>query len=190
MIKLYIVDDESSVRNGLTECIDWQHYGIEVVGTGANGRKAYEDIEKLTPDIVITDIKMPQMDGIELSNLIRKRYPETEIIFLSGYDDVEYLKEAIKVEAVDYIFKPFTMDELDKVINKTIDKIKEREEKKILLAEMQRKIDESMPLLRERFITGVLTEECKDSKIEEKLDFCFSRLHMCALFISKKQALQ
>lgn len=171
MLELYIVDDESSVRTGLTECIDWSRYGVEIVGSAANGEIASREIQNLCPDLVITDIKMPFMDGIELAKRLHGDMPETEIIFLSGYDDVEFLKEAIKVEAVDYIFKPLDLVELDKVLQKAIDRINRRKSNIRQLSDMQEKIDQSFPLLRENFMANLLKEGNGDGNLEQRLKF-------------------
>ena len=98
MLKVFLVEDEFVIREGIKNNIDWKAHGYEFCGEAGDGELAYPMIQKLRPDIVITDIRMPFMDGLELSRLIRKELPDTEIIILSGYQEFEYAKEAIKLE--------------------------------------------------------------------------------------------
>lgn len=106
MYKLLVVDDEQTVRHGLRHYMNWEKYGIEFSGEADDGDTALEAVGQLMPDIVLTDVRMPHMDGIALSQEIRSRYPHIKIVFVSGHDDSEYMKSAMKVSAVDYIFKP------------------------------------------------------------------------------------
>lgn len=105
MLKVLIVDDEILVRVGLQACISWEEIGYEVVGTADNGQQALEMMQYLKPDLVFSDIRMPEMDGLELIHTLRENYPETKIIILSCLNDMEYVKQAIKLGAEDYILK-------------------------------------------------------------------------------------
>ena len=89
MLKVFLVEDEVVMRNGIKNNIPWEQEGFEFAGEASDGELAYPMIQKLRPDIVITDIRMPFMDGLELSRLIRKELPDTEIIILSGYQEFE-----------------------------------------------------------------------------------------------------
>ena len=97
MIKVFLVEDESIIRQGIRNHIDWEVYGFELVGEAEDGEYAYPMILKSKPDILLTDVKMPFMDGLELSRLVKKALPKTKIIILSGYDEFDYAKEAIKI---------------------------------------------------------------------------------------------
>lgn len=105
MIKVVIVDDEMLIRVGIKSCIDWEEHGFEIAGQAGNGLKALEIIEATHPDIVMTDIKMPKMDGLELISEVRKRFPSIKIIVLSCYNEIDFVKKAIKLGAEDYILK-------------------------------------------------------------------------------------
>ena len=100
MLKVFLVEDEFVMREGIKNNIDWNSHGYEFCGEASDGELAFPMIQKLNPDIVITDIKMPFMDGLELSRLIKKELPFTEIIILSGYEEFEYAKEAIKLSLI------------------------------------------------------------------------------------------
>jgi len=91
MIKVFLVEDEFIIRQGIKNNIDWASHGYEFCGEAGDGELAFPMIQKLKPDVVITDIKMPFMDGLELSRLIKKELPETEIIILSGHEEFEYI---------------------------------------------------------------------------------------------------
>lgn len=106
MVKVFLVEDEAIIRHGIRDNIDWASHGFEFAGEAGDGEYAYPLILKAQPDILVTDIKMPFMDGLELSRLVKKALPRTRIIVLSGYNEFEYAKEAIKIGISDYLLKP------------------------------------------------------------------------------------
>ena len=108
MVKVFLVEDEAIIRRGIRDHIDWNANGFEFVGEAGDGEYAYPLIMKTKPDILVTDIKMPFMDGLQLSRLVKKALPATKIIILSGYNEFEYAKEAIKIGINDYLLKPVT----------------------------------------------------------------------------------
>ena len=108
MLKVFLVEDECVVREGLRECIDWARYGFEFCGDAPDGELALPQIRKLRPDILITDIKMPFMDGLALSKLVCAELPETKIILISGHNDFEFAQEAIEIGVEQYLLKPVT----------------------------------------------------------------------------------
>ena len=108
MVKVFLVEDESIIRRGIRDNIAWESHGFEFVGEAGDGEYAYPLLLNTKPDILITDIKMPFMDGLELSRLVKKSLPKTRIIILSGYNEFEYAKEAIKIGISDYLLKPVT----------------------------------------------------------------------------------
>lgn len=171
MYKLVIVDDEPSVVNGLSTYFDWSVYGIELAGTADDGDKGLALIREVEPDIVLTDVKMPSMDGIAMSTEIRRILPDAKIIFISGFDNAEYLKSALKVHAVDYIFKPISRKELHTVITRVLTSLQEETRAKELVNEMQAKLTESLPLLRERFLFSVISDSFKEEKVRERIRF-------------------
>ena len=99
MLKVFLVEDESIVREGLRDNIPWQQYGYEFVGEASDGEMALPLIQKTKPDVLLTDIKMPFMDGLSLSRLVHQEFPDMKIIIISGYDDFEYARGAILVGA-------------------------------------------------------------------------------------------
>jgi YesN/AraC family two-component response regulator len=107
-----LVDDEYLELDMLSNHIDWEKFGFRVICTAKNGRDALEKISDLQPDVVITDIKMPIMDGIEFSRQLHRTFPKTKIAFLTGYNQFEYLQTAFQVDAIDYLLKPVNFDEV------------------------------------------------------------------------------
>lgn len=122
MYKLYIVDDEPVVIEGMKKCIDWGRHGIQIIGHAADGLTAYNNILKLRPDIVITDIKMPVMDGIDLINKVHYQLPTINFIIFSGYNDFRYAREAILANAIDFLVKPASTDEILNAVSLAINK--------------------------------------------------------------------
>lgn len=118
MFKMVIVDDEEFTRQEIRESVNWGHMDIEIVGEADNGLTAMVLIHDVSPDILICDIRMPKLDGISLVNELQSSCPDLQVLFLSGYSDKEYLKNAIKLEAVDYIYKPFQLHELISAVEK------------------------------------------------------------------------
>lgn len=129
MIKLLIVDDETTTRKGLKDCIPWLDIGVDEVTDAEDGQKALEVATKFSPDIVLTDVRMPKMNGIELATKLRAMHHLCKIIFLSGYSDKEYLLSAIHLQAVNYVEKPVNLDEIRQVIQQAVQLIHQEREK-------------------------------------------------------------
>ena len=112
MLKLLIVDDEQFPRQCLAEKIPWQNYGVEVIATAGDGQEALERVLDQAPDVVVTDIRMPRMDGIQFLVQLKARWPEIEAIIISGYEEFAYAKRAIALGVKSYILKPVDPAEL------------------------------------------------------------------------------
>ena len=130
MYKLLIVDDEDVEREGMADFIQWEKYGISLAGTAWNGVEGYEEIQNQMPDIVITDIKMPVMNGIELIRKTREDFPDIVFIVLSGYGEYEYTSRAMELGVRHYILKPCDEAKIVEVIGKVTEELKVREEKR------------------------------------------------------------
>lgn len=158
MLKIFLVEDEFVVREGIKNNIDWQAHGYEFCGEASDGELAFPMIQKLKPDIVITDIRMPFMDGLALSRLIKKELPWTEIIILTGHQEFEYAKEAIKIGIAEYLSKPINGEELLKEVDalavKVEEKRKEREIREKYLKEMEENFLKERKELFSYLVTG------------------------------------
>ena len=104
-MKLMIVDDEEYTREGIRDSFEWSELGIQEIMLARNGKEALTIAKWFFPDIILTDIKMPQKDGIEFTEEIVRLFPECRILFMSGYVEVEYFKSALKLDVIDYIEK-------------------------------------------------------------------------------------
>ncbi len=120
MIKVMIVDDEKYVRMGIKNDTDWALIGCEVVAEASNGEMALELASEHRPDLVISDIKMPKMDGIELAGKLLEKYPDTKVIFLTAYNEFEYARQAVRLGVSDYLLKPFQDGELEGAIQRLL----------------------------------------------------------------------
>ena len=112
MYKAILVDDESIIRNAISTTIDWNKFNFELVDTCQNATQAIEILKHTHIDLIITDICMPHMDGLELSSYVYNNYPDTSIVIISGYDDFNYAKQAIGIGVEDYLLKPITKNAL------------------------------------------------------------------------------
>lgn len=124
MVNFFIVEDDNIIRDGLSSFIDWDSIGAELIGSASNGLEGMKSILNLKPDAVITDVVMPRMDGLEMVMELRKKDWDGDVIFLSSYQEIDYLKRAIRCNAVDYIFKPIENQELLEVISQVACRIK------------------------------------------------------------------
>lgn len=131
MIKVILVDDEYIVRKGLMATVNWQKYNMEVVADASNGQKGWEVFLEHSPEVVITDIVMPEQNGIELARKIKQAAPDTKILLLSCHRDFEYAQEGIRLGASGYILKTaFQDDEFEEYLKQFFDEIKKSKDKK------------------------------------------------------------
>ena len=133
VIKIFLAEDEAIIRRGIRDSIDWEANGLEFVGEAVDGEYAYPLILKTEPDILLTDVKMPFMDGLKLSRLVKKSLPNIKIIILSGYNEFDYAKEAIKIGISDYLLKPITSASLVDALKRVAETIREERERTRLL---------------------------------------------------------
>lgn len=128
MLKVIVVEDEELVRRGIVLAVDWASVNCAVVGEAANGEQALGIIKEYNPDIIVTDLKMPKMDGIAMIEKLREQGSKADVIILTAYSDFSYAQSAIKLGAVDYLLKPFRDGELEQAINKINRRAREKAE--------------------------------------------------------------
>ena len=110
MYTIVVADDEEDLRRTIIRKIDWESIGFQVVGEAENGVEALELVTKNEPDLLLTDIRMPFISGLELARQVREVRPSTQIAFLSGYDDFSYAQEAIRYNIISYLLKPNSLE--------------------------------------------------------------------------------
>lgn len=154
-LKVFLVEDESVIREGLRDNIPWQQYGFEFVGEAADGEMALPLIRKEKPDIVITDIKMPFMDGLSLTHILKQELPDTRVIIISGYDDFEYAQQAIKEGVEQYLLKPITRSMLQNALSSVREKILQQDEQKQYIRRFQDEMQEYEQSFRRNFFEKV-----------------------------------
>ena len=168
MLKVFLVEDESVIRDGLRDNIPWQQYGFQFVGEAADGEMALPLIRKTRPDVLITDIKMPFMDGLSLSRIVSKEFPKTKIVIISGYDDFEYARQAIEVGVDQFLLKPITRLMLKKTLLELKEKIEQEWDKNDYQIQYQTEMHVYEQFSRRRFMEKVLTGELTVKEIYEE----------------------
>ncbi|HEY9061813.1 MAG TPA: response regulator transcription factor [Pseudobacteroides sp.] len=156
MYKVFIVDDDPAIVRGLKNIINWEEYGLNIPETAYSGLEAWKLIESSTPDILITDIKMPCIDGLELIRRVKQIKPCTHFIVLSGYDDFEYLKESIKLGIENYILKPVNVEELTSTLLNILEKLQNT---RVSPIDFERDKDIIRNNVLYRLVTGSISEE-------------------------------
>lgn len=148
MISVIIIDDEPLICNGLAEKIDWRSMGCIVVGTAYNGLEGKKLLESERPDIVITDIRMPGLSGLDLAAYIHSQYPETIAILLTGYNEFEYAREAIQHQVFDFLVKPADKKSIQQTIKRAVSFFEQKKQKDVQHTQLQIAVHESMPLAK------------------------------------------
>lgn len=166
-VKLCIVDDIRSVVEMIKNKIPWEQYGIEVVGSAMNGEQGLEVIRQTKPDIILTDIRMPKMDGLEMTRQIVLMLPNSKIIILSAYTDFEYAKKAIQYGALDYVKKPFSIDDIVKVVVKAKEAWEHERQDRQHVVELEKKMKESLPALRQEYMSLLVHHQTDETDIAQ-----------------------
>jgi len=171
MYKAILVDDEALIRDAVSKAISWNDYGFELTAACQNAKEAVEILKNDTPDLVITDICMPFMDGLELSKYIYENYPQVIVIIISGYDDFEYAKSAMHYKVSEYLLKPVTANEFSAILSKVKSDLDDQSEAEEYLNKIKQSYDESLPALKMRFLESLISETPMPAEyISEKLD--------------------
>ena len=156
LYRVLLVDDEEDIREGISRKMDWLGLGFSLVGEAANGQDALELAESLRPDVILTDIKMPFMDGLELCRILTDRLPAARFVVFSGFDAFEYAKQAIQMNVVEYILKPINADELSAVLRRLKDQLDQERAERRNVELLRSRYTENLPVLRELFYANLL----------------------------------
>ncbi len=150
MIKLLLVEDEQIIREGMEEMINWNAHGITICGSLSNGLDAYNRFNEYNPDILLTDIRMPKMNGLELIKKLKEDGNEFETILLSGFDDFEFAKAGIQLGAVDYLLKPCRPEAILQSVLRAKEKINKSQEKIQFIQTLEQSWSKHLPLIKGR----------------------------------------
>lgn len=154
--KVILVDDEEEVIDAIKSRILWEQLGLQIVGSATNGVKALELVEKLQPDIVITDIKMPYMDGLELSRRLNDEYKNVHIIIFTGFDEFDYAKEAVHLEIDEYMLKPINAVELSECLKRVKNSLDKEREEKLNVQKLENYFDDVLPIIQTNFFVSLI----------------------------------
>ena len=168
MYKVFIVEDEVIVREGLRDNIPWEQYGFLMAGEAGDGEIALPLIRRERPDVLITDIRMPFMDGLSLCRMVKEELPDIKILILSGYDDFEYARNAIEIGVDEYLTKPVTRKSVTLALERIIKKLEAEREKEDLLYQQREEMKEYEQFLRRRFFEDIFSGSCSVSQIYQK----------------------
>ncbi len=166
--RVLLVDDEEEIRQGISRKIDWEALGFQLVGEAENGAEALDLAVELQPDVVLTDIKMPFMDGLELCRHLGSQLPAAKLVVFSGFDDFEFARTAIGMHVSEYILKPINAPELNAVLTKLKGQLDEQRAERRDMDTLRRRYEESLPTLRELFFTRLLEGHIPADEIEER----------------------
>lgn len=164
-----LVDDEEDVVEAIIQKIDWGGLGYSLLGYAKNGLEALEIAEEKQVDVVLTDIKMPYMDGLTLSHKLKELYPSVKIIIFSGFDEFEYAKEAIRLEAEEYMLKPVDSAELSRIFKKVHERLDEEFDEKQNINRLKNYYMESLPILQESFYTSLIEGNVRQEDLERTM---------------------
>ena len=166
--RVLLVDDEEELREGIRQKIDWAGLGFALSGTAENGVEALELSEQLHPDVVLTDIKMPYMDGLELCRRLRPLLPAAKMVVFSGFDKFEYARQAVGLNVSEYILKPINAPELSAVLTRLREQLDQERTAQQDIEALRRRYEESLPLLRELFYTRLLDGKIPPEQVRER----------------------
>lgn len=186
MYTVLLVDDEEEVVQVIMRKINWEELGFSVIGSAGNGVKALELMEEFQPDVLVTDIKMPYMDGMELAHRVKAEFPATRILLFTGFDEFEYAKEAIHLEVEEYILKPMNSAELKSVFARLKRKLDQEISEKRSVETLEKYYLESLPILRADFYSGLIEGRVHEDELFRYLSDCqlsFPGPFFCCLVI-------
>ena len=168
MYKVLLVDDETLIREAISENIQWEEIGFSFMGACENGKQAMEAIEKEQPDLLLTDINMPFVDGMELTKFVYENYPDTKVIIISGFDEFEYAKNAVKYQVLEYILKPITPMEFTETLLRVKKMFDERKESQRDMKKIRSAYVSNLPMVQGRYLHNLLNGTVDYAKLDEK----------------------
>ncbi|MFB9760755.1 response regulator transcription factor [Ectobacillus funiculus] len=171
MIKLFIADDEPKIVRGLKKSLNWEEWGIQVVGEAHDGETAFEMAVELKPDLLFLDINMPFLNGLELIKKLRDELPSSIVIVISGHDEFSYAQEAIRLNVFEYLLKPVNFDDLRRVVTKATKLLEESRKKNQFVQWANEQLEENADLVRNSFLCKWVKGKLVKEEIYEQLRY-------------------
>ena len=171
MYTILLVEDEEAVRHSIKDLTPWEEYGFSVMGEASNGMEALEIISETMPDVIITDIRMPYMDGIQFIQEVREKYSQTvEVIFLSGYDEFTFAQTALSLKAAEYVLKPVSIDSMRALLGRIRAKLDEDVARVSDRTKLEAFYRDAFDVYKEKFLVSLITPTRKkdETLIAEK----------------------
>ena len=169
-LRVFLVEDESTIRETLCDTVLWNQVGYEFAGEAGDGEMALPLLRQVKPDVLITDIRMPFMDGLELSKIVLREFPHMKIIILSGYDDFDYARKAIDLGVERYLLKPVTKNTLMDVLSEVKEKIESETEQQNYLNRFRLEAQEYEQYARLQFMEQVVSGGLSVPQIYEQAE--------------------
>lgn len=169
--KMCVIDDVVAVIDGISKSIRWHEHDIQLVGIATDGKEGLQLIEEVSPDIIVTDIRMPKMDGLALTEKVKTMLPNSKIIFITGFTDFEYAQKAIKLGAFDFLTKPFSLNEIVDTVLKARKVLEEEQKEDLERLELEKKVKSSLPMLRQEYLQLLLHHRGGEESILQRWDF-------------------
>lgn len=191
-MKVFLVEDETAIRQDIRNKVSWEQYGYELVGEASDGEMALPMIRKHRPDLIITDIRMPFMDGLSLSRMVKEEFPNTKIVIISEEDDFECARQAIEIGVERYLLKPITSAKLSLVLQEIKDKMDQSALQHNSLMHYRNELQEYEQFERRHFFEMVLKGQLSASEIYEKaarlrLEIAASGYNLLLLYLQEKE---
>ena len=170
-LRCIILDDEHLIRELLKRTIDWNRHQLTLAAEAESAMEAMEQVEEEHPDLLIVDICIPVINGIEFSRQVLTKYPHLKIIILTGHDDFEYARQSLKIGVSDFLLKPINPEEINSTIEKVCNCISENKRQLREYDHIKKQLEDNRPFLKERFLTDLLRGNLSQKDIREKMEY-------------------
>lgn len=171
MWKMIVADDEPKIRRGIEGILNWSEFNIDIVGEAEDGEIALEVINEKKPDIILLDINMPFLNGLDLLEKLRKINNNSIIIVISGYDDFSYAQKALRFNVFDYILKPVNKKNMEETISKAVNKLNEINKKNNYAEWTNKQVNQNMDILKKTFFSDWLNNKLNDEQVLKEIKF-------------------
>jgi two-component system response regulator YesN len=159
MYKVLLVDDERIILDGISNVVDWSAAGTELAGTARNGIEAFERINQAPPDIIISDIRMPGMDGLQLAEKVAESYPDIKVVLLSGFGEFDYARNAMRFGVKQYLLKPCNENKIIEVLHELVAELEAEQTRKHFVQNIRDRLDKVLPHVKEQFLIEFVTNK-------------------------------